>query len=272
MARISFFTLAIFALVGYVYCASTRETDCQRRRRTEQGATRNLTGLLVPECDEHGNYKAIQCFGQTVRGGRPFCACYDTEFGQIKGPSRNLRSCNCIREHHEWERRSRSQQGPEPRCDATSGEYNPMQCDVSSHWCVETDSGRQLGERQPGGCSESLSSNSCGVGGTHHGHNASQPRHHGGDHSGSHGDHHRGTSHDGTSSHGDHTSQRSGSSGSRGTSGSSGHDDSSHTSGSSRGSSGTSSHDDDSHQGSSGSSHQGSSGHSSSGTSHSSHN
>lgn len=261
MARISFFTLAIFALVGCVYCASTRETDCQRRRRTEQGATRNLTGLLVPECDEHGNYKAIQCFGETVRGGRPFCACYDNEFGQIKGPSRNLRSCNCIRDHHEWEHRARSQQGPEPRCDATSGEYNPLQCDVSSHWCVETDSGRQLGERQPGGCSDNLSSISCGVGGTHHGHD--------GDHSGSHGDHHSGTSHRGSSSHDDRTSQRSGTSGSRGTSGSSGHDDSSHqSSGSSRGSSGSSSHNDDSHQGSSSSSQRGSSGHSSSDSSH----
>ncbi|KAL3184257.1 hypothetical protein MRX96_032142 [Rhipicephalus microplus] len=273
MTRISFFTLTVFALIGYVYCASTRETDCQRRRRNEQRATRNLTGLLVPECDEDGNYKAIQCFGETVRGGRPFCACYDNEFGQIKGPSRNLRSCNCIRAHHEWERQSRSQRVPEPRCDATSGEYNAVQCDVTSHWCVEPDSGRQLGERQSGGCSDNLSSVSCGVGGTHHGHDAPHTGYRSGDHSASNGDHHRGTSHHGTSAHDDRTSQRSGSSGSRGSSGSSGHDQSSsHSSGSSRGSSGSSSHNDDSHQASSSSSRQRSSGQSSSGTSQSSRN
>lgn len=241
MTRIGFVTLAVFALVGYVFCASTRETDCQRRRRTEQSATRNLTGLLVPECDEHGNYKAIQCFGETVRGGRPFCACYDNEFGQIKGPSRNLRSCNCIRDHHEWEHRSRSQRGWEPRCDTTSGEYNPVQCDVGEHWCVEPDSGRQLGERQPGGCSDNLSAISCGIDGTHHGHQGGSQR-------GSHG-----TTHHGSSAHDDRTSQRGGSSGS------------------SHGTSGSSSHDDSSHHGSSGSSHQGGSGHHSGDSSHSSH-
>ncbi|XP_037576006.1 U24-ctenitoxin-Pn1a [Dermacentor silvarum] len=184
MNRTGFLALAIFAFVGYAFCASTGETDCQRRRRNEQRATRNLTGLLVPECDEQGNYKAIQCFGEAVRG-RPFCACYDNEFGQIKGPSRSLKSCNCIRDHHEWQQRSSSQKGPEPLCNVTSGEYNALQCDVDSHWCVDTDSGRQEGERQPGGCSSNLSAISCGVGGTHHGH----------------GDSHSGSSHHGTSSH-----------------------------------------------------------------------
>ncbi|XP_075555252.1 U20-hexatoxin-Hi1a-like [Dermacentor variabilis] len=198
MTRTVFLALAIFALVGYAVCASTRETDCQRRRRNEQGATRNLTGLLVPECDEHGNYKAIQCFGEAVRG-RPFCACYDNEFGQIKGPSRSLRSCNCVRDHHEWQQRSRSQKGPEPRCDATSGEYNAVQCDVGEHWCVDRDTGRQEGERQPGGCSSDLSAISCGVGGTHHGHGDSHgsSSHHGG--SGHHDS--SGSSSHGTSSH-----------------------------------------------------------------------
>nr|DAA34697.1 TPA_inf: putative thyropin precursor [Amblyomma variegatum] len=169
MARATACVLAIFALIGYIYCAHTGETDCQRRRRTEQRATRNLTGLLVPECDDHGEYKAIQCFGETVRG-RPFCACYDREFGQIKGPSRSLRSCNCIRAHYEWERsRGSDHRESEPRCDTTSGEYNAVQCSSNEHWCVDRDTGVPLGQRERGGCSTDLSHVSCGIGDSHHG-------------------------------------------------------------------------------------------------------
>uniref|UniRef100_A0A224YH31 Thyropin n=1 Tax=Rhipicephalus zambeziensis TaxID=60191 RepID=A0A224YH31_9ACAR len=216
MTRINFITLATCALVGYVLCASTGETDCQRRRRTEQSATSNLTGLLVPECDEHGNYKPIQCFGETVQGRR-FCACYDSEFGQIKGPSRNLRSCNCIVAYHEWEHKSPEERGSEPHCNTTSGEYNPVQCNSTDHWCVEPDSGRLLGAKMTGGCSSDLSSMSCGIDGTHHGHHGSHSdshhgshgdSHHGahGDsHHGAHGDSHTGTSHQDSSSHGDHS-------------------------------------------------------------------
>uniref|UniRef100_A0A023FRL5 Putative thyropin n=1 Tax=Amblyomma cajennense TaxID=34607 RepID=A0A023FRL5_AMBCJ len=163
MTRSAPWVLVTFALIGYIYCAHTGETDCQRRRRNEQRATRNLTGLLVPECDERGEYKAIQCFGEVVGGGRPFCACYDREFGQIKGPSRKLRSCNCVREHYEWERRRGANRGDEPRCNGTSGEYNPVQCSTDQHWCVDSDTGALLGNKQAGGCSSDLSHISCGT-------------------------------------------------------------------------------------------------------------
>uniref|UniRef100_A0A0C9SEE9 Putative thyropin n=1 Tax=Amblyomma americanum TaxID=6943 RepID=A0A0C9SEE9_AMBAM len=241
MARVTPCVLVVFALIGYIYCAHTGETDCQRRRRNEQRATRNLTGLLVPECDEHGEYKAIQCFGETVRG-RPFCACYDREFGQIKGPSRSLRSCNCIRAHHEWEHsRDSSRRDSEPRCDTTSGEFNPVQCSREEHWCVDRDTGAQLSEKQRGGCATDLSHASCGISDTQHGHGAG------------HGDStHRGGSRHSDSSHHDDDSSHRGSSSSRGTStshsGSGSHSD-------------TSSHSDtDSHSGSS-TSHQSGSGH-----------
>uniref|UniRef100_A0A023GB76 Thyroglobulin type-1 domain-containing protein n=1 Tax=Amblyomma triste TaxID=251400 RepID=A0A023GB76_AMBTT len=172
MLRTAPCTIAIFALVSCIYCATTRESDCQRRRRTEQRVTRNQAGLLVPECDENGEYLAIQCFGQTVGGGRPFCACYDREFGQIKAPSRHLKSCNCIRKHHEWEHNRGRQSENEPRCNATSGEFNAVQCSHSEHWCVDRDSGVLLGEKRSGGCTSDLSEESCGIGGDRHGHGA----------------------------------------------------------------------------------------------------
>uniref|UniRef100_A0A023FUD9 Putative thyropin n=1 Tax=Amblyomma cajennense TaxID=34607 RepID=A0A023FUD9_AMBCJ len=271
MARVAPCVLVIFALIGYIHCAHTGETDCQRRRRTEQHATRNLTGLLVPECDEHGEYKAIQCFGEAVRG-RPFCACYDREFGQIKGPSRSLRSCNCIRAHHEWERsRDSSRRESEPRCDTTSGEFNPVQCSRDEHWCVDRDTGAQLSEKQRGGCSTDLSQASCGIGDTHHGHGAGH-----GDSTHRTGSHHDDTSHHDTGSrhgdstrhsdsshHGDDSSHRGSSSsrsgsGSRSTSGSRSGSDSHSDSGSHSGSG--SQRGSDSHSGSS-TSHQSGSGH-----------
>ncbi|KAL1487395.1 hypothetical protein MTO96_030971 [Rhipicephalus appendiculatus] len=197
MTRINFIALATCALVGYVLCASTGETDCQRRRRTEQSATSNLTGLLVPECAS-----ALATTTSSV---------------QIKGPSRNLRSCNCIVAYHEWEHKSPEERGSEPHCNTTSGEYNPVQCNSTDHWCVEPDSGRLLGAKMTGGCSSDLSSMSCGIDGTHHGHHGSHSdshhgshgdSHHGshGDsHHGAHGDSHTGTSHHDSSNHGDHS-------------------------------------------------------------------
>ncbi|XP_077536312.1 U20-hexatoxin-Hi1a-like [Haemaphysalis longicornis] len=203
----------ICAFVADSLSASTGQTDCQRRRLQEQHATGNLTGLLVPECDEHGEYLPIQCFGATTRGRR-FCACYDREFGQIKAPSLNLVSCACIRQHHDWEHAEASARGNEPHCNLTSGEFKPVQCSPTHHWCVNTTSGEPVGEHMAGGCSGNLSSVTCGIDGTHHGHashhddsaHGGSSSHHG--HTSGHGDstHHSGASHDAGSGHHDHHS------------------------------------------------------------------
>ncbi|EEC13518.1 hypothetical protein IscW_ISCW024702 [Ixodes scapularis] len=42
----------------------------------------------------------MQCFGDPKQPRR-MCACYDQEYDQIKAPSRQLKSCNCLAEHHE---------------------------------------------------------------------------------------------------------------------------------------------------------------------------
>uniref|UniRef100_A0A023G1K6 Putative thyropin n=1 Tax=Amblyomma parvum TaxID=251391 RepID=A0A023G1K6_AMBPA len=201
MARLAVRVVAFLTLMGYITCAATGETDCQRRRREEQESTEHRANLLIPECDENGDYKALQCFGRAVRG-KPFCACYDKDFGQIKGPSKNIESCNCVRAHHEWEHSTDSNKGSEPRCNATSGAYNQVQCDTNEHWCVDWDSGEQQGLKMNGGCSTDLSGMTCGIVGTHHAHSGS----HHGESAHHHGasDAHSGSGSDGTSHHGAH--------------------------------------------------------------------
>uniref|UniRef100_A0A023GAV9 Putative thyropin n=1 Tax=Amblyomma triste TaxID=251400 RepID=A0A023GAV9_AMBTT len=205
MKQLTVYVLAFSTLIGYISCAATNETDCQRRRRQETANTADRAGLLVPECDEHGEYKALQCFGDAVQG-RPFCACYDKEFGQIKGPSKNIKSCHCVRAHYEWEHKTESDKGSEPRCNTTSGEYNPVQCDAESHWCVDWDTGAQRGLKMNGGCTTDLSAMSCGIDGTHHGdsahHHASCDPHSGTcSHDASSSSHHGDGGHHGDSSH-----------------------------------------------------------------------
>lgn len=160
MIRLTICILTIFAIAGLTYGASVRLTDCQRRREREQRVTQNLTGLLIPECDKNGEYLSKQCFGQAVRGP-PFCACYDREFGQIKEPSRHLVSCNCIRSLNEWERSRGRDRGSAPRCNTTSGEYHPVQCSDTKHWCVDTDTGEKRGAEMTGGCSTDLKAVTC---------------------------------------------------------------------------------------------------------------
>lgn len=162
MSRFTDVLLTLFALIGLASAAPNRPTDCERRRLEELQSTRNLTGIVVPECDEHGEYRPMQCFGDAIRGGRPYCACYDREFGQIKGPSRKLLSCNCIRRHHDWTNNRGLERGYEPRCNSTTGQYDPAQCNSTHHWCVHEETGNQYGYERVGGCSTDLSRLDCG--------------------------------------------------------------------------------------------------------------
>ncbi|XP_077536540.1 U20-hexatoxin-Hi1a-like [Haemaphysalis longicornis] len=191
------FPILILACVAFASCAPAGETDCQRRRR-EQSATGNHTGLLVPECDEHGHYLPIQCFGQATDGSR-FCACYDKDFGQIKAPSKKVKSCNCIRKHHDWQQQNATHRENEPRCNTTTGEFQEVQCTSTHHWCVDKETGDHLGTEMSGGCDIDLSFITCGADGTHHGHT----EHHDGPHHGSVSEHGAGSHHGASPEHGD---------------------------------------------------------------------
>ncbi|XP_077536310.1 SCO-spondin-like isoform X2 [Haemaphysalis longicornis] len=155
----------------------TGETDCQRRHR-EESAIGNQADLLVPECDETGHYLPLQCFGQATDGSR-FCACYDKDFVQIKAPSKKVRSCNCLRRHHEWLQQNGSERENEPRCNTTTGEFQSVQCTSTHHWCVDKETGEPLSRQMSGGCGIDLALTTCAVNETHRGntehHDSDQP-------------------------------------------------------------------------------------------------
>lgn len=158
-------TIFVFAVsfIVYINCGPTRQSgqshqaslsDCQQRRDRE--ARVNISSPITIECNEDGTYKALQCFGTPVKNKGRFCACYDNDYNQIKGPSTKLKSCNCVREYHEKTHHRGSQQPANvhiPSCDTVTGEYEKKQCDDSHHWCVNSDTGAQLGQKLEGGCS-----------------------------------------------------------------------------------------------------------------------
>uniref|UniRef100_A0A0K8RA73 Putative two thyropin domains protein n=1 Tax=Ixodes ricinus TaxID=34613 RepID=A0A0K8RA73_IXORI len=156
-------SIVVFAIcfVVYINCVPTRVanhgasrplSDCEQRKQREE---RNTGPLAIHiECNPDGSYKPMQCFGNPDQPRR-MCACYDQEYDQIKAPSRQLKSCNCLAEHHEKSKSTHSQVGDEiPKCNLTSGYYQQMQCNTQHHWCVDPESGTALGERRSGGCTE----------------------------------------------------------------------------------------------------------------------
>ena len=57
--------------------------------------SKNLVpGRVIPECDENGEYKNKQCFGEATKGPS-FCSCWAPNGDIITSPSRTLKSCKC---------------------------------------------------------------------------------------------------------------------------------------------------------------------------------
>uniref|UniRef100_A0A0K8RBA1 Putative two thyropin domains protein n=1 Tax=Ixodes ricinus TaxID=34613 RepID=A0A0K8RBA1_IXORI len=154
-------SIVVFAIcfVVYINCVPTQVanhgasrplSDCEQRKQREE---RNTSPLAIRiECNPDGSYKPLQCFGNPDQPRR-MCACYDQEYDQIKAPSRQLKSCNCLVEHHEKSKSTARQVGVEvPKCDLTTGYYEQVQCNNQHHWCVDRENGTQLGTKQNGGC------------------------------------------------------------------------------------------------------------------------
>ncbi|XP_054720321.1 U24-ctenitoxin-Pn1a-like isoform X2 [Uloborus diversus] len=105
-------------------------TECEEHRQREQQS--NTKVKLVPECDENGDYKPLQCFQ-----GSPFCMCWRKDGSHITEPSRKLKSCGCI--VHRDEAVSRHLIGNyHPQCEE-DGTYSRTQChgSVGYCWCVD---------------------------------------------------------------------------------------------------------------------------------------
>ncbi|XP_066550833.1 nidogen-2 isoform X1 [Amia ocellicauda] len=144
------------------------KTQCEHHRDSLQGGPQPNLSAYLPQCDEEGNYRPLQCHGSTGH-----CWCVDsrgqeqagtrttpgkppTNCDQPVAPERTKTQC----EHH----RDSLQRGLEPRghrpnegaylpqCDE-EGNYRPLQCHGSTGhcWCVDSRGQERVGTRTPPG-------------------------------------------------------------------------------------------------------------------------
>ncbi|KAJ8411886.1 hypothetical protein AAFF_G00155240 [Aldrovandia affinis] len=136
------------------------KTHCEQHRDSLQGGQSRypLVGAFVPQCDEEGQYRPLQCHGSTG-----YCWCVDDR-GQERARTRTppgTPPTNCdqpvaptqrpetvcerwrasLIEHYGGQPASHHYM---PQCDYT-GQFNPLQCygDSSYCWCVDKD-GREV--------------------------------------------------------------------------------------------------------------------------------
>ncbi|KAF7704087.1 hypothetical protein HF521_021159 [Silurus meridionalis] len=137
------------------------KTHCeQNRERAQSRVDGSVAGAFIPQCEEDGRYKMLQCHGSTGH-----CWCVDNSGQEIEGtrtlPGAPTSNCNvpvtaapaarpetvCERWRASLMEHYGGRPGPEhflPKCDA-SGEFTPVQCygETSYCWCVDKD-GREV--------------------------------------------------------------------------------------------------------------------------------
>ncbi|XP_023226464.1 U24-ctenitoxin-Pn1a-like [Centruroides sculpturatus] len=124
-------------LRGRVERAPVKSTCLDHRERTRK----TPGSKIVPECDENGDYKELQCHS----AHRSMCQCWDKDGSIIAGFRQNIVNCKCI--VHKIKASRRKQKNVfVPRCEE-NGNYAPKQCfgDTGMCWCVDSD-GKRLGE------------------------------------------------------------------------------------------------------------------------------
>ncbi|XP_067847730.1 nidogen-2 [Heptranchias perlo] len=150
-----------------------RKTACeqhQERLQTELSShgSQHLIGMYIPQCDEEGNFRPLQCHGSTGH-----CWCVDEIGQEIPGTrtppgtgqphcglsAPNERPRTACEQHQERLQTELSLRGSQhligihiPQCDET-GNFRPLQCHGSTGycWCVD-ESGQEIpGTRTPPG-------------------------------------------------------------------------------------------------------------------------
>ncbi|XP_039598116.1 nidogen-2 [Polypterus senegalus] len=151
---------------------SRLKTACEQHRdnlqaELNQRGSQPIVGAYIPQCDEEGNYRPLQCHGSTG-----YCWCVDSRGQELPGtrtppgstlsvcvvpvPSRPKTAC----EHHRDSLQSElSPRGARPslgmyipQCDE-NGNYRPLQCHGSTGycWCVDSRGQERPGTRTPPG-------------------------------------------------------------------------------------------------------------------------
>uniref|UniRef100_A0A3B4U6N2 Nidogen 2 n=1 Tax=Seriola dumerili TaxID=41447 RepID=A0A3B4U6N2_SERDU len=142
------------------------KTHCQHHRdgvRTTSPEGVPIAGAYVPQCDDSGEYRPLQCHSSSG-----YCWCVDGRGQEIAGtrtppgapptdcdkPERPKTHC----QHHRDSVRTTSPEGYPivgayvPQCDA-NGQYTPLQCHGSTGhcWCVDSRGQERAGTRTPPG-------------------------------------------------------------------------------------------------------------------------
>ncbi|KAK3563522.1 hypothetical protein QTP86_030392 [Hemibagrus guttatus] len=139
-------------------------TACEQHRDTLKAKMNSLgnVGAYIPQCDEEGRYKSVQCHGSTG-----YCWCVDStgqeRAGTRRGPGAPNVDCDAPErpktqcEQHRDRAQSRADGSPGvgafiPQCDE-EGHYRSLQCHGSTGhcWCVDTRGQERPGTRTPPG-------------------------------------------------------------------------------------------------------------------------
>lgn len=141
--------IAILLALSLVAVAFSKDqTHCQRRREQELNNKKLKGSNLIPECDENGDYKPLQCF-PVNKQGKQFCQCWAKDGEIVKGPSTKIKSCECHVENHQKTKIA----APGtfiPTCEE-DGIFSKKQCHGSTGqcWCADP-KGKVLGEKKRG--------------------------------------------------------------------------------------------------------------------------
>uniref|UniRef100_A0A6Q2XZ54 Nidogen 2a (osteonidogen) n=1 Tax=Esox lucius TaxID=8010 RepID=A0A6Q2XZ54_ESOLU len=148
------------------------KTDCEHHRDSVQTTSPEgypIVGAFVPQCDEHGQYRDLQCHGSTGH-----CWCVDNRgqerAGTRKAPGAGQPNCNepgensfitCLKQHLSNSVQTTSPEGYPivgafvPQCDE-HGQYRDLQCHGSTGhcWCVDNRGQERAGTRKAPGAGQ----------------------------------------------------------------------------------------------------------------------
>ncbi|XP_003746926.1 saxiphilin isoform X2 [Galendromus occidentalis] len=98
-----------------------------------------MLGVFVPECEDSGEWKALQCHASTG-----MCRCVHPTGENLKNSSRVLETCVCI-VHRDRQMKKGLLGAAIPACEE-SGYYKKVQCHEARCSCADPTSGELRGE------------------------------------------------------------------------------------------------------------------------------